>query len=125
MVQYWLAAAFHLLTFSFLVTSCDSNSADIIVPQQEGYDWPTSERDYWPTDKWRVEALESHGLDPGKMQKAGDFAEADELSRALLVVRDGYIVYERYYHGGSVDQSSNLWSVTKSFTSGKKISNST
>ena len=117
MSQYWLITAFHLLTLIFLVNGCGSDSAEIIVPAEEGYDWPSTERDYWPTEGWREAPMEQHNLDPEKMQKAEDFANRDELSKALLVVRNGYVVYEKYFHGGSVEQSSNTWSVTKSFTS--------
>jgi len=48
---------------------------------------------------------------------ADDFARNDPLTRCLLVVKDGCVVFEQYYGEEARDQSSNLWSVTKSFTS--------
>jgi len=56
-------------------------------------------------------------MDVAKLRLADEFARNDPLTRCLLVVKDGYIVFEKYYGGGAEDRSSNLWSVTKSFTS--------
>jgi len=56
-------------------------------------------------------------MDLAKLSAAEEFARSDLLSRCLLIVKDGYIVFEKYYGDGKEDQSSNLWSVTKSFTS--------
>lgn len=98
-----------------LIASC--NKDEIIILPVDGYQWPTQERDYWPTEAWRTEALEMHNIDPTKMDIADQFAANDPLARALLVVKDGYLVYEEYYGDGGVEQSTNLWSVTKSITS--------
>ncbi len=100
-----------LILFSF---SCESNKA--IVPTN-GYNWPSQERAYWPTSGWQSSSMEDHNIDPLRMSIADQFAENDPLSRALLVVKDGYIVFENYYGDGGADQSTNLWSVTKSFSS--------
>jgi CubicO group peptidase (beta-lactamase class C family) len=51
------------------------------------------------------------------MALADEFAQNDPLTQCLLVVKDGNIVYEKYYGDGAQDQSRNLWSATKSFTS--------
>ena len=88
----------------------------VIVPD-EGYNWPSQDRYYWPTDRWESAQMEDHQIDPEKMDLADQFAANDPLTKALLVVKDGYIVFEKYYHGGGIDQSTNLHSVTKSFSS--------
>jgi CubicO group peptidase (beta-lactamase class C family) len=88
----------------------------VIVPQG-GYAWPKATRDYWPTAGWRTAQPTGHAIDAAKLAIADAFAQNDPLTRCLLVVKDGYIVFEKYYGGGARDQSSNLWSVTKSFTS--------
>lgn len=98
-----------------LIASC--NKDEIIILPVEGYQWPTQERDYWPTEGWRSEAMEMHNIEPTKMDIADQFAANDPLARALLVVKDGYLVFEEYYGDGGVEQSTNLWSVTKSVTS--------
>ncbi len=74
-------------------------------------------RDYWPTAGWRIAQPADHGVNVAKLSVADEFARNDPLTRGLLVVKDGYIVFEKYYGGGAEDRSSNLWSVTKSFTS--------
>jgi CubicO group peptidase (beta-lactamase class C family) len=101
-----------VLFFSQL--SCEKT--EIIIPQS-GYQWPQTSRSYWPTNGWKTTELEDVGINPQKMEKAHLFARNDSLMRAFLVVKSGYLVYEKYYGDGGVEVSSNLWSVTKSFTS--------
>jgi CubicO group peptidase (beta-lactamase class C family) len=95
--------------------SCEPDK--IIIVPEDGYNWPDQERAYWPTEGWKSSSMEEHNIDPLKMDLANQFAENDPLSRALLVVKEGYLVFENYYGNGGVDQSTNLWSVTKSFSS--------
>ena len=102
-----------LLCFIFLAPSCEEQ---VILPET-GYSWPEKERSYWPTGGWISAPMEEHQVDPGKMNKADRFAGADPLARALLVVKDGYLVFEKYYGDGDTARCSNLWSVTKSFSS--------
>lgn len=100
-----------------IISSCSKNSGqDFIVPNA-GYNWPSQERLYWPTDGWESASLEDHEISPLKMGLADQFAENDPLARALLVIKDGYVVFENYYGDGGKEQSTNLWSVTKSFSS--------
>ncbi len=56
-------------------------------------------------------------MDVAKMDQANSFAENDNLARALLVIKDGYLVYENDWGEGGPNSSTNLWSVTKSFSS--------
>lgn len=114
MLKSGLTSGFIGTLIILLLATCEKEQ--VIVPEQ-GYDWPDVERTYWPTDDWMEVSMETAGIDPEKMQIADRFAENDELMKALLVVRDGYLVFERYYHGGSRESSTNLWSVTKSITS--------
>lgn len=87
-----------------------------IVPE-EGYEWSDRARSYWPTDKWISESASDHGFDADSLTGALEMARNDELMRAVLIVRDGRIVVEEYLHGGARDQSTEVWSVTKSFVS--------
>jgi CubicO group peptidase (beta-lactamase class C family) len=98
------------------VTSADEPGEGRIVPAT-GYEWPESGRAYWPTTSWRTAPPEQHGLDPKKLAIANGIADEDPFFRSLLVARDGYLVFENYYHGGARDQKTEVWSVTKSFTS--------
>ncbi|MCP4605409.1 MAG: serine hydrolase [Proteobacteria bacterium] len=103
-----------LLWVGFL--SCCTPDKTIIVPE-EGYQWPEKQREYWPTDGWETASMDEHNINLKKMNLADQFARNDSLTRALLVVKDGYLVFEKYYDDGGIDQSTNLWSVTKSITS--------
>lgn len=100
-----------------LLTDCSINDREIIIVPQSGYNWPSNDRVYWPTNGWQTAQLDDYNIDPEKIIIANSFAENDPLARALLVIKDGYIVYENYYGDGGVDESTNLWSVTKSFAS--------
>jgi len=95
-----------LLALAILAGSCSSKR----IVGDEGYDWPSNDRSYWPTRGWRV-------VESMKMAEAGAFARNDPLTRCLLVVKDGVIAFEQYYGGGGRDASTEVWSVTKSFTS--------
>ena len=113
--QIWLRILTLMSVFLFSF-SCDKSELTLIVPTN-GYQWQSNERTYWPTSGWENSPMEEHNIDPSKMNLADQFAEEDTLSRALLVIKDGYIVFERYYGNGGVNQSTNLWSVTKSISS--------
>ena len=107
--------SFLVVLFSLFSFSCGSDL--LIVDAEKGYEWPKKVRDYWPTDGWKVAPMKEHGISPEKMVIAHNFAQADDLSRALLVIKDGYLVYEQYYGEGEKEESTNLWSVTKSYAS--------
>ena len=108
--------AFQVILSMLLFSSCGAKEPIIIVPET-GYEWPDNNRDYWPTEGWRTGKLEDHGIDESKMELANEFAENDSLARALLVIKDGYLVNERYFGDGGIHKSTNLWSVTKSYSS--------
>ena len=96
------------------VPSCEKE--EIIVPDN-GYHWPDNRRNYWPTNGWETALPEDHNMNTEKINLAHQFAINDELARALLVIKDGYLVFEEYYGDGGPGVSSNLWSCTKSFIS--------
>ena len=76
------------------------------------------ERDYWPTKDWRFSTPELQGMDPAKLMIADEFIQnrlPDTFS--LLVVRKGYLVFEKYYSWGSPYKYAVVHSVTKSVTS--------
>jgi CubicO group peptidase (beta-lactamase class C family) len=74
--------------------------------------------DYWPTIDWRTADPAALGVDPLALAAvdARVPAETPDLS-ALLAVRHGYIVFERYYGGHDPERPINTRSVTKSVTS--------
>jgi CubicO group peptidase (beta-lactamase class C family) len=78
----------------------------------------TNKRDYWPTKEWQTANPADVGIDP----KYFEDLERMIISRhgnihGIVIVRKGYIVFERYYHGYSHYDTHNVASITKSFTS--------
>src|SRR5687768_8644011 len=81
------------------------------VPQAAAQVAP-AERAYWPTGGWRTVAPEERGMDAALLAQVDQRVPAElSLLSALVVVRGGDIVFERYY-GQTADQPIDLWSVT-------------
>jgi len=73
--------------------------------------------DYWPTNGWRTADPADHGVDSWMLQDVDSRAVAEVPAiSALLAVRHGYLVFERYYGGLEPDEPINVRSVTKSVT---------
>jgi len=75
-------------------------------------------REYWPTSGWKTSTPEQEGMDPAKLSIAVEFIEnrlPDALS--LLVVKNGYLVFERYFREGGAERVAVIHSVTKSVMS--------
>ena len=75
-------------------------------------------RDYWPTQEWRTAAPESLGVQPEKLAYIEDMIKSQYRNiNGMVIVRKGYIVFERYYNGYGPLDTHNVASVTKSVTS--------
>ena len=73
--------------------------------------------DLWPTHGWTVADPTEHGVDPiGLDAVAARVPDEVPALSALLAVRHGSIVFERYYGGQDPDAPINVRSVTKSVT---------
>ena len=72
----------------------------------------------WPTKDWSESTPEKQGLDAAQLAKA-DKRIHDNYPNfySLLIVRHGYLVYEKYYGGMTRDSANPVYSVTKSVTS--------
>jgi CubicO group peptidase (beta-lactamase class C family) len=70
-----------------------------------------------PGDDWEVSTPAEQGLNP--MLVAELYYNADKLETiySLLVIKNGHLIAEGYFNGGSVEQKARLQSVTKSYTS--------
>jgi CubicO group peptidase (beta-lactamase class C family) len=74
------------------------------------------QRDYWPTAGWRTAPPARVGMDPKVLAVLDTNVAYHPQLRSLLVVRHGYLVYERYWNGDAGTGQA-AFSVTKSFTS--------
>ncbi|MCV2395646.1 beta-lactamase family protein [Actinotalea sp. M2MS4P-6] len=84
---------------------------------------PTPEQlaavDYAPgpdVEGWQVSTPEAQDLDPDLVADLYWRAAHLETIYSLLVIKNGYLVAEEYYRVGSPQQSTNVQSVTKSYT---------
>jgi CubicO group peptidase (beta-lactamase class C family) len=78
----------------------------------------STQRDYWPTAGWRTATPKDEGMDPAGLDELDAKVPASYPQvRSLLVVRHGYLVYERYWHGLDASDGHNSHSMTKSVTS--------
>ena len=79
----------------------------------------TPEPDYYPPPDsqagWRSGAIE--GMDRKKLDEAFEYAKTTSQHGGLLVVRHGWLVYERYYGKGHRDANPDMASCGKAFTS--------
>ena len=71
----------------------------------------------WRTLTDRQDRLKIAGIDPTELDSAFDFVRTTTRNGGLLVVRHGYLVYEKYFGKGQRDATPNLGSCGKSFTS--------
>lgn len=77
-------------------------------------------RDYWPTEDWRTSPPEEQGVNGSKLEDAADFIiDSGARVRSMLVICNGYLVFERYFMPVlyDVDDTHIIYSCTKSVTS--------
>ena len=70
-----------------------------------------------PGGDWEVSTPAEQGLDPMLVTKLYHNAEQSETLYGLLVIKNGHLVAEKYFHKGSVARQDNRQSVTKSYVS--------
>src|SRR5262245_22602355 len=54
------------------------------------------------------------GVDAASLDESASWFDGVKNSRSLIVLRGGRLVYERYFHGSSPQQSNNVHSASKS-----------
>jgi CubicO group peptidase (beta-lactamase class C family) len=105
-----------LLTFSvftgaflilLLLVGCSGSMAD-----PETVDYTPIHR-----DDWKVSTPAEQGLNPMLVAELFYNAAKLETIYSLLVIKNGYLIAENYFNGGSVYQKDRLQSATKSITS--------
>ncbi len=75
-------------------------------------------RTYWPTEQWKTVKPGAVGLDPGKLASLEQIIQAQYRHiKSIIIIKEGSIIFERYYNGHSSDDTHNVSSVTKSFIS--------
>ena len=78
---------------------------------------PPDSQGGWRTISSAEEIRRVTGIDVKKLDEAFDVAKASTKNGGLLVVRNGWLVYEKYFGRGHREATPNLASCGKSFTS--------
>ena len=75
--------------------------------------------EYWPTTDWRTSGPEEQQLNKKIIKKLVKRIRRNEVRDidSLLIIRNGYLVTEAYFHGWGPDRLHTLQSVSKSVTS--------
>jgi CubicO group peptidase (beta-lactamase class C family) len=68
-------------------------------------------------DDWLVSTPAEQGLDPALVARFYQNAAELKTLYGLLIVKNGYLIAEKYFNKGSIEQVSGRQSATKSFTS--------
>jgi uncharacterized protein (TIGR03437 family) len=72
----------------------------------------------WPTHGWRTSTPEEQGMDSILLAQSDPWIRANSPNRfSFLVIRNGYLVYERYYNGRTAASKEHVASISKSFLS--------
>jgi len=75
-------------------------------------------RDYWPTEEWQNTTPEEQGLNYNTLNRINEIIQENDIEiDSVIVVKNGYIVYEKYYHYWSQYMLHTIQSCTKSFMS--------
>jgi CubicO group peptidase (beta-lactamase class C family) len=70
-----------------------------------------------PGDDWEVSTPEEQGLDAELFDELYENAAELETLYSLLVVKDGFLIAEQYFNGGSADEKTLIQSASKSYIS--------
>ncbi len=109
------------LRYQFLLTAFFLSSMLIISPLGQICRIQAASPDYWPTADWQMATPESHDMNTtllAEMEVYIDLWEwADDMT-SLLVVHEGYLVYENYFGNASrEDELQPIQSITGCITS--------
>ena len=103
-----------LFLFLFLIVITLFCSKDPISPEPENYGVPQQ-----LDDGWEIASLFSQGLDSIKIANLASEIRSGNHKKvhSLLIVRNGYLIFEDYYYGNGVDKAHEIRSASKSYMS--------
>ena len=74
----------------------------------------------WPTLEWERSTPKKQGINPDLLEKVVlDKTENEKYKylHSLIIIKNGYLVFEEYFNGFNAERPNLIQSVTKSFTS--------
>ena len=79
---------------------------------------PTTGAQYWPTTKWEKSSPHAQGFEPKSIDEMFQFIQKRNFPiDSVVIVKNGYLIGEFYSNNTNEYTLSNIYSVTKSFTS--------
>jgi CubicO group peptidase (beta-lactamase class C family) len=105
--QHFLLISTILILILSMLSGCGPSTEDL-----EAVDYTPL-----PGDDWEVSTPAEQGIDPKLVAELYYKAAELETIKGLLVVKNGKLIAEGYFNGGSVDEMFDRASATKSFTS--------
>jgi len=78
---------------------------------------PPDSQGGWRTLESTPEIRDRTGIDKARLEEAFEYVQTSSQHGGLLVVRHGYLVYERYFGRGHREANPNMYSIGKMFTS--------
>jgi len=106
-----------ILGFLIVLSSCNSKRRSNRQDSQKVYYPQPDSLGGWRTLTDATQIKKITGIDIAKLDTAFNFVRTTTHNGGLLVVRHGYLVYEKYFGKGQRDATPNLGSCGKSFTS--------
>ena len=107
----WSNRDYFMIIFFLLMTSLLFESQNIQGTQ-------INSRDYWPTEGWLISTLEEENMDPTYLVKMLQYMDDEGYTLdSILLIRNGYLVYEEYFKGWNDSVIHPVFSVTKSVIS--------
>ena len=75
----------------------------------------SSESAVFPGDEWTTKSASDLDIDQGKVDRLFDLSFEDDATQAVVLIKDGYLIGERYAEGFNADSFGTSWSMAKSF----------
>ena len=75
----------------------------------------SSESKVFPDDEWLIKSASELGVDQEKVDRLFDLSFEDDATQAVVLIKDGYLIGERYADGFDKNSFGTSWSMAKSF----------
>lgn len=115
-----------IVALSFLYVSSKADEKSAKTPAGISlFKKPLVQRDYWPTGEWKVKTPGNAGMNSKILKKMETYAftrTGPESERkgirtdGVVIIKNGYLVFEKYAGGFTRDMVHITWSDSKSFT---------
>lgn len=113
-----------ILIAGLLLSGCTKSPNDVEIKKtkdiiESGNIIPEKLPEYWPTTEWKTSLPEAQGMSSSTLADMFQFLEDDPANpiESLIIIRNGYIVAEKYYGFYNKDTIHPINSVTKSIMS--------